>query len=159
MNIFTSDNTDTNVNNDINIDNDTNIDNDKNADEIFETDDFVMVKNGDTFIGGGFKIDSFFLKNDLSPMTTYNTEDTMNGGKVSSPLENLAVPAGLFYVNLKVPKTYYENNEEHFYKKHDYISDELMDKLYSLANANKKKQTRKNVSNSKHKKTRKSKSI
>ena len=153
MNIFTSDNTDTNV------DNDTNIDNDKNADEIFETDDFVMVKNGDTFIGGGFKIDSFFLKNDLSPMTTYNTEDAMKGGKVSSPLENLAVPAGLFYVNLKVPKTYYENNEEHFYKKHDYISDELMDKLYSLANANKKKQTRKNVSNSKHKKTRKSKSI
>ena len=154
MNIFTSDNNDTNVDN-----NDTNVDNDKNTDEIFETDDFVMVKNGDTFIGGGFKIDSFFLKNDLSPMTTYNTEDTMKGGKVSSPLENLAVPAGLFYVNLKVPKTYYENNEEHFYKKHDYISDELMDKLYSLANVNKKKQTRKNVSNSKHKKTRKSKSI
>ena len=116
--------------------------------EILDSEDFVFYKkeNGE-FVGGGFKIDSFFLNSGISPMTTQNVnsdvsehDDNQKGGKVSTPFENLAVPAGLFYVNLRVPKNrdLDKKNEEHFYKMHDHLSDEIFDKLYALVDANNK---------------------
>jgi len=128
---------------------------------ILGDEDFVFYKkeNGE-FVGGGFKIDSFFLNNGISPMTTQNEDGDSDvdkqeggnmlggnllggnllGGKVSSPFENLAVPAGLFYVNLRVPKNrdLDKKKEEHFYKMHDHLSDEIFDKLYALVDANNK---------------------
>ena len=107
-------------------------------------------------IGGGYKIDSYFLKEGKPIMTTYNTDiqtineniSRQNGGKnVSSPFENLAVPAGIFYVNQKVPKlstaeTHYNNND------HNMLPEDIYDKLLSLVQqAPKKKNTRKNRKN------------
>jgi hypothetical protein len=86
----------------------------------------------------------------------------MLGGKVSSPFENLAVPAGLFYVNLRVPKNrdLDKKKEEHFYKMHDHLSDEIFDKLYALVDANNKprRKTRRHLTKQTNK-TRKQKVI
>jgi hypothetical protein len=131
------------------------MDNQEEYNEAFDNGDFVFIEktkeNGEKeFVGGGYKINSFFLKEGISPITTYNTNDLSNtneqsGGKVSSPFENLAVPAGLFYVNMKIPK--YEKENVSHYKKHDMLPDDIMDKLYSLVEIDKKRKrkTRKQV--------------
>lgn len=123
--------------------NNTETDNgESNTDELFNGGDFVFMqqtdKNGEKqILGGGYKIDSFLLNNGISPMTTYNTND-QTGGKVSSSFENLAVPAGLFYVNMRFPKKDSEKREE-FYQKHETISDDIVDKLFGLVEADKKR--------------------
>jgi hypothetical protein len=110
------------------------------SEETFEHDDFVFTQktneNGETEIfGGGYKVESFFLQEGISPITTIN--DQFGGGdKVSSPFEHLAVPAGLFYINMKAPK---RNMSEH-YEEHSPISDDIMEKLYNLISADKKHQ-------------------
>lgn len=107
--------------------------------ELFEADDFVFTKDGEgNVVGGGYKIKSYFLQGGLSPMTTYNKND-QEGGKVSSPFENLAVPAGLFYVSMRVPKKDIERGSEHPYKSHQMVSDEMMDKLFELVEVDKKR--------------------
>ena len=73
---------------------------------IFDGNEFVFtqIQNQDgskSFVGGGFKVNSFFLKDNIPVMATLN-EHEQTGGKVSSPFENLAVPAGLFYINQKI---------------------------------------------------------
>ena len=113
-------------------------------------------ENGNKIVvGGGYKIDSFFLKEGQPIMTTYNRDtDTnnenishQNGGiKVSSPFENLAIPAGIFYVNQKVPKL--SNVETHYNENHNMLPEDIYDKLLSLVNPSiKKKNTRKNKKN------------
>jgi hypothetical protein len=101
-------------------------------------DEFVFTRDGNgIFVGGGYKIDSFLLNQGMSPMTTLNGSE-QSGGKVSSPFENLAVPAGLFYVNMRVPKKQNKKSLEEHYKAHETISDDIMDKLYSFIEVDKK---------------------
>jgi hypothetical protein len=128
--------------NNIDIDTDTN-------DELFGGGDFVFMQRTcpdgkKEFISGGYKINSLFFDEDMSPIKTYNTNEQM-GGKVSSSFENLAVPAGLFYVNMRVPKKH--EKKEHFYEKHTTAPDELMDKLFGLVETDKKRKrkTRKHI--------------
>ena len=115
----------------------------------FEDDDFVI--NRDTngnIIGGGYKINtSYFSQHGTPAMTTYN-EYEQTGGKVSSPFENLAVPAGLFYVNMRIPKNYSSAIEDK-YTTHQTASDDLIDNLYALVEIDKKKKrkTRKHYNN------------
>lgn len=101
-------------------------------------------------IGGGYKIDSYFLKEGNPIMTTYN-KDTINenisqqngGKKVSSPFENLAVPAGIFYINQKVPKL--STAETHYNENHNMLPEDIYDKLLLLVQKNpKKNNTKKN---------------
>jgi hypothetical protein len=121
-----------------------NLDNDTY--NLFDGGDFVFTTNKDgEYIGGGYKINSIFLNNNTSPIITINTNtNEYTGGKVSSPFENLAVPAGLFYVNMHVPK---KNEKEQHYKNHDIISDDIMDKLYSLVEFDKKRKRKTRKSN------------
>lgn len=121
--------------------------------------EFVLLRkltdDGKTeFVGGGYKVNSFLLEKNISPMNTINSS-TQNGGKVSSPFENLAVPAGLFFINQKIPKQMYNDNNN-LYKNHETISDDVMDKLFGLANNDNKKRkaTRKRNDNPNSKKTR-----
>jgi hypothetical protein len=126
--------------------------------------EFVLLRkltdDGKTeFVGGGYKVNSFLLEKNISPMNTINNS-TQNGGKVSSPFENLAVPAGLFFINQKIPKQMYnDNNNNNLYKNHETISDDVMDKLFGLANNDnkKRKSTRKRTDNPTSKKTRRRK--
>jgi len=109
-------------------------------DNKFDGDEFVFTTKGGEVVGGGYKINSFFLQGGISPMTTMNTSTSdQAGGKVSSPFENLAVPAGLFYVNMRVPKKYVDRDSEEHYKHHETISDDMIDKLYSLVEVDKKR--------------------
>lgn len=131
-------------------------DNSENETNIFEGNEFVLMNkiNEDgksEIVGGGYKIKSFFLQEGESPLITFNQEN-QEGGKVSSSFENLAVPAGLFYVNQRIT-----NNVLKEYKQHDTISDDMIDKLFGLINANKKQQrkTRKHIHKSSGRKSRK----
>ena len=131
-------------------------DTNKINDELFENDDFVFTKrtneNGETEIfGGGYKVDSFFLKEGISPIITMNDPE-QTGGKVSNAFENLAVPAGLYYINMKAPR---KERSEHF-EERSVISDDIMDKLYSFIDAD-KKQKRKTKKNNLYKKIQKTK--
>jgi hypothetical protein len=116
---------------------------------MFGGNDFVLMnqinEDGKTeIVGGGYKVNSFFLQGGESPLITFNQKN-QEGGKVSSSFENLAVPAGLFYVNQPIPKHFSTNKE--YYKDHDTISDDMIDKLFGLIEANKKqkRKTRKNI--------------
>ena len=130
----------------------------EDIDNVFDGDDFVFTTKGGEFVGGGYKIKSIFLQGGESPMVTINTADK-SGGKVSSPFENLAVPAGLFYVNMRVPKKNIDRDSEEHYKPHETISDDIIDKLYSLVEVDKKRKrkTKKNNIKLNKKNTRKHK--
>jgi hypothetical protein len=130
-------------------------------------DDFVLFRtfteDGQTkFVGGGYTVNSFLLEKDISPMNTINgdlkqSDLKQNGGKMSSPFENLAVPAGLYFINQKLPKRMYnENDNNNLYKNHETISDDIMDKLFGLVNGDNKKRkaTRKHNVKTNTKKTR-----
>ena len=102
-----------------------------------------------TIVGGGYTIDSALLSLNIPIMETQNLNNqTQTGGKVSSIFDNLAVPAGLFYIN----KRNYNNDldtdkKDNHYKGHETISDDIIEKLFGLVDADKKRQrkTRKYV--------------
>jgi hypothetical protein len=120
----------------------------------FSENDLIFYKENDQIKSGGYSVQSAFLNNDISPMTTLNILSTGGGEKISTPFENLAVPAGLFFINQKVPKTYVSSDEH--WKNRETISDDIYDKLFNLIKMDdkKKRKTKKRVS-SKNKKTRK----
>lgn len=128
--------------------------------EGFDNNDFVLQRGIDgQFIGGGYKINSSFLKKRQNIMTTLNQDggDKVSD-KVSDLFNNLAVPAGLFYVNQKVSK-----NDTNSYTEHTMLPDDIHDKLFALiaVDNNKKrkidKKTRKQKNDNNHKKTKRNK--
>lgn len=129
--------------------------NGKDEFELMNNDDLIIThhsneKGEKIFLGGGYRVDSFFLNNELSPLSHVNDE-IQNAGtnKVSTPFECLAVPAGLFYINQGIPKKEgTEGKENPFeYTKHTTASDELMDKLLDLVSKDKKRKrkSKKNI--------------
>ena len=129
--------------------------------EIFYNNEFVFTqtKNEDgnnQMIGGGYKIKSFFLNDGIPIMTTINNSNQTGGdSKVSNVFENLAIPAGLFYINQKIPKNEFisENN----ILNHNMLPDEILDKLFGLVEVDKKRKrkTRKQIIGNNKKNTRK----
>ena len=122
-------------------------------DEILGENEFVFTRKVDEetgkaeIIGGGYKVNSFFLQNEIPALNQFNSfNKVQHGGKVSSPFENLAVPAGIFYINQRIPKKDCDTNN--YYKKHETASDDMIDKLFGLVEADKKRKrkTRRNVS-------------
>jgi hypothetical protein len=125
--------------------------------DFFNDDDFVFTektneKGEKEYYGGSYKIDSFFLKAGMSPITTMNTDDdddddddddedddNQSGGKVSKTFENIAIPAGLYFVNMPMPK---ERSSE---KIDSFLSDDLVNKFYSFIYEDIKPQQEKNI--------------
>lgn len=144
--------------------NNTNSDSDSTIDSIFDGGEFVFTESTDestgkkTIIGGGYKINSFFLQGGIPPMTTFNNpeEGRQDGGKVSSPFENLAVPAGLFYISQRTKCNDDDNKRDHSYKQHEALSDDMIDKLFGLVEVDKKRKrkTRKHNEKTDKRKTR-----
>jgi len=104
------------------------------------------------FVGGGYKIKSFFLQGGQPIMTTLNDkvnrfDEMQDGGKVTTPFENLAIPAGLFYINQRFTKR--DTETVNTYKKHEMLPDDIFDKLFGLVEQDKKikRKTRKNIHN------------
>jgi len=103
----------------------------------FTGEDLVFYKENNQIMSGGYSIDSILLKEGIAPMTTFN--DSLSGGrkeKVSNLFENLAVPAGLLYIQQK-PKFNEHNYDESC--DHCVLSDDIHDKLFALIELHKPK--------------------
>jgi hypothetical protein len=127
-------------------------DNTVNYNNIFNGQEFVLTQTaGGEFISGGYKIASSFLEGQKPLMTTLNNGN-QDGGKVSSSFENLAVPAGLFYINTRIKKNNDINLDEH-YNNRKTAPDEMIDKLYALVEFDKKRKRKTKKHNIKKNKT------
>ena len=123
----------------------------------FTDDDFLFYKAGDVIMSGGYSIDSLLLKEGISPMQTFNSlengNNQMGGNKASNIFENLAVPAGLLYINKKNIGSYSSLSD---YKETKMLPDNIFDEFMNMIEIDKrKKKTRKNDIISSKKKTRK----
>lgn len=124
----------------------------------FLLNDLIFYKNaGGNIMSGGYNVESFMLQKGISPMQTLNA--AQYGGKdekVSSNFENMAVPAGLYYIT----QPNHKNKEQlHYKKEHTAISDDIFDKLYAMIEYDdkKKRKTKKHVTQQNKKKTKKQK--
>ena len=119
--------------------------------DIFNQNDFVYLKNGDTIESSGYKINSLLMSSEMSPMTTINqvvnTNQNQSGGSVSSILNDLAVPAGLLLLQQKSLKHYNENSISN---DNQVIHDDLFDKLFKLSQPIKNKKLTKRNKLKKH---------
>jgi len=135
----------------------------------FLNNDLIFYKDSDgKIISGGYSVESRMLEEGISPMRTLNLEQ--DGGrekkgkkedKVSNGFENLAIPAGLYYITQPQSKTKYKEQNS-YNKEHTPLSDDIFDKLYEMIEYNdkKKRKTKKqnlNVDKNKNKTTRKQK--
>jgi len=113
----------------------------------FGLDDLIITKNSsDETICGGFKVNNILLNTDNPAIVTVNSQKkTLN--KVSSLFDDLAVPAGLLFIQDKLTPRYSEKTEK-------IIDTTLYDRLFNLAEINTKKQSRKRLKLNKKKGTR-----
>jgi hypothetical protein len=118
------------------------------ADIVFNTNE-----NGDV-TAGGFSVNSCLLKSGLSPIATMNGS-SQKGGSVSEIFKNLAVPAGLLYMQQSLASSFPSDNNN------ETVSDALYDKLLNLATdkpkLQKKKKSRRKVKKSPQNNTRRRK--
>lgn len=128
----------------------------------FLKEDLIFYKNpAGTIMSGGYNVHSHMLQKGISPMQTFNI--SQNGGKddkVSSNFENLAVPAGLYYITQPKTKNDKYNYQEHYKDEHVPISDDIFDKLFEMIqydNKNKRKTKKQNIPIKVNKKTKKHK--
>jgi hypothetical protein len=104
----------------------------------FSLDDLIITKNSaDETICGGFKVNNILLNSNNPAIVTMNAgEKTFN--KVSSLFDDMAVPAGLLFIQDKLTPRYSE-------KTTNIIDDTIYDKLFNLAQINTKKETKKRL--------------
>ena len=100
----------------------------------FSGEDLIFYKENDKIMSGGYLINSILLNQGLPAMTTLN--QNYYGGqrdaesKVSSIFENLAVPAGLFYMNTKTEIIKNQPFDDEI--QHVPLTDDLHDQLFAL---------------------------
>ena len=104
----------------------------------FGLDDLIFTKNSsDETICGGFKVNNILLNTDNPAIVTVNSKKKPLN-KVSSLFDDLAVPAGLLFIQDKLTPRYSEKTEK-------IIDNTLYDRLFNLAEINTKKQSRKRL--------------
>lgn len=104
----------------------------------FGLDDLIITKNSsDETICGGFKVNNILLNTDNPAIVTVNSKKKPLN-KVSSLFDDLAVPAGLLFIQDKLTPRYSEKTEK-------IIDNTLYDRLFNLAEINTKKQSRKRL--------------
>tara|TARA_B100000902_G_scaffold396823_1_gene458859 strand:+ start:516 stop:884 length:369 start_codon:yes stop_codon:yes gene_type:complete len=116
--------------------------------EEFDINDLVYCQSGGKIHAGGYEINSNLLRNGNAPMLTFN-DKKMTGGSYGSIFKDLAVPAGLLYLQQNVSGKKFQN------KQSDVINDSLFDKLFNLAKVEPIKKLTKKRRNTNKKKTRK----
>lgn len=104
----------------------------------FGLDDLIITKNSDNeTICGGFKVNNILLNSNNPALITMNSgKKPFN--KVSSLFDDLAVPAGLLFINDKMTPRYSEKTD-------NIIDETLYDKLFNLARINTKKQSKRRL--------------
>jgi hypothetical protein len=104
--------------------------------------DLVFYKEGESVMSGGYKLNSIFLQNGVSPMQTNNEKRRQKGletdsekslsldKEVSSLFNDLVIPVGLFFNNSKL----FPENKVPFreYEEHTMLSDDIFDKLFKM---------------------------
>jgi hypothetical protein len=100
---------------------------------VFDENDFVMctdAKTG-TVLSAGYSIESKFLNdgNIMSPITTLNNNDN---NEFSNIYQNLAIPAGLSYINYPNRKSNDPDLSNELYTFKEPISDDIFDRLFNL---------------------------
>ena len=104
----------------------------------FGLDDLIITKNSsDETLCGGFKVNNILLNTDNPAIVTVNSKKKPLN-KVSSLFDDLAVPAGLLFIQDKLTPRYSEKTEK-------IIDNTLYDRLFNLAEINTKKQSRKRL--------------
>jgi len=130
---------------------------------IFKNDLIFYKDDNGAIMSGGYNVESHMLQQGISPMQTLNMDQTAGGksNKVSNSFENLAVPAGLYFITQKNNK---KKEQTNYNKDHEALSDDIFDKLYDMIKYDdkKKRKTRKQdlkivTTSGKHKKTKKQK--
>jgi len=137
--------------------------------------DLILYKEGEKIYSGGFHVNSILLKQGLSPFSSFqkagNTDKEMENSdtvsnSVSDLFKNFAVPSGLLYLPNKLKTSDFEENiiiQKDTYLEEDldddYVTDDIYDRLMSLASHNKyeKGGTRKRRARVNKKNTRKNK--
>ena len=142
--------------------------------DLMSANDLIFYKEGGNIMSGGYKLNSIFLQNGVSPMQTVNfrkkgletnslesdSKESKKDGKndkshsskdsnISSLFEDLAIPAGLFFNNAKL----FSQNKIPYqpYEEHTMLPDDIFDKLFKMVEydpnlkANKYKKTRKGI--------------
>ena len=97
----------------------------------------ISKKSSNETICGGFKVNNILLNSDNPPVVTINSKKKQLN-KVSSLFDDLAVPAGLLFIQDKLTPRYSEKTEK-------FVDDTLYDRLFNLAQINTKKQSRKRL--------------
>jgi len=103
--------------------------------------ELVLYKNKDnSYKGGGYDVNSILLREGISPIITYNNDNQHGGGLanvnlVSKLFNNLAVPAGLLYLQQSVKS----NNKLLISQNNSTINTNLYDNLISLMSSPNKK--------------------
>ena len=120
--------------------------------------DFVVYRENNQIKSGGYSVKSILLNKNSPALTTFNKQHGGNNSnnKVSNILHDLAVPAGLFYMN---KNTNINNINPVTINNDNTLSDSIHDQLLELLEPNQKQlysiKTRKRYPRSKkYKKTR-----
>ena len=114
--------------------------------------DFVFHREKDTVYSGGFKVESSLLRQGLPIL-----ENKQKGGGVGSAtlLSELAVPAGLLYLQQNAPSKMGKISRSNMGKTSGIVPDSLFDKLLDLATVSKPKKRTLKRNNHKNNRTRK----
>jgi hypothetical protein len=132
--------------------------NNNNNNNITSTDDFVFntTPNGE-ITSSGYLVNSYLLNSSINASNPNNQLGGENN-KFTELLNNLAIPAGLFYINHPNKKQEQSEQQEQLFN-HKVLDDDIYEKLfqYVLNDRQKKKiKTKKNIIKlSNHKKTKK----
>ena len=113
-------------------------------------DDLVFSKNDGKIQAGGFMIKNSLLEEGVPALKIQNNKN-MSGGSVSSLFKDLAVPAGLLYLQQNMA-------QKHYHEKHpEMINSGIYDKLLKLAEDKPVKKYTKKSKKTKSRNTRKNK--
>ena len=94
--------------------------------------DLVIYNKDGEVMAGGFKVETIY--GDNSPLITLNSSNNQNGGSVGEIFADLAVPAGLLFMQQTFPNKYKFETISH----ENAISDSMHDKLLSMVSPNKR---------------------
>lgn len=124
-----------------------------NYSNTLNSNDLVFYQEEGSVMSGGYKLNSIFLQNGVSPMQTNNIKKRNKGlesepeqdsnkslsldKEVSSLFNDLVIPVGLFFNNSKM----FPENKLPFkqYEEHTMISDDIFDKLFKMVEYDSKK--------------------
>lgn len=126
--------------------------------DIYEEEDLVIYKTPDGKIKScGFDVNSVLLREGKKPMYTINNEPMFaiddSTQKVSDLFKDMAIPAGLFYLDSSLrdnstgtakENAFYKNDQEE-YNDEEEIDEDIYEKLLNLVTILEKRQAKKNT--------------